>query len=135
MDTIETREGGQVDFDEMVKGAAKMDTEALEEYHHQIGHLLATRKAKTLTKRESELLLKINESLPAALRKRYDSLSQKMKSETLLPQEYEELTHLVDQIELLDAQRLENLIELALLRNVSIEELLKQLGLKKTSYA
>lgn len=135
MDTVEMQISKQANFDEMVKGAAKMDTAELERYHHQIGHILATRKAKILPKRETELLLKINQGVPDIIKKRFDALSLKMKKQQISIEEQDELRELVDQIELLDAQRLECLIELALLRNMTLEALLSQMGLKKADYA
>lgn len=79
--------------------------------------------------RESELLQQINQGLPAKLQQHYDELTAKLQAETISPTEHQMLLALIDQIELTNAERMKALIELAQLRNVSLEALMNQLGI------
>jgi hypothetical protein len=67
-------------------------------------------------KNEAELLQKINQGLPPEIRKRYTELNAKLHEETIAPEERQELLELIDRIELADAERLQDLIELARIR-------------------
>jgi hypothetical protein len=82
-----------------------------------------------LPQAESELLLKINQEFPSELRKRYNELTAKRDAETLTPDEYDELLRLTDQIEMLQARRIEYLSELASIRKVSLPKLMDDLGI------
>ncbi|MGH9938386.1 MAG: STAS/SEC14 domain-containing protein, partial [Blastocatellia bacterium] len=55
---------------------------------------------------------------------------RKRQSYTITEAELQELRQLTDQIEKSDAERLKNLIELAHLRHVPLDDLIRQLGLK-----
>ncbi len=80
-----------------------------------------------MPKTEVELLQKISQRLPPEVRKRYDELNAKLHEETITPEEHQELLQLVDRVELADAERLQHLIELARIRNVSVDTLMNQL--------
>jgi hypothetical protein len=88
-----------------------------------------------LPKDETELLQQINCGLPADIRQRYDALNAKLHDETITPQEHAELLALIDRIELADAERMQRLITLARLRGVSVDTLMRQLGIRRTMYA
>ena len=87
-----------------------------------------------LSKPESELLENINSGLPAGLQKRYENLRLKRINETLTENEYAEFLKLIEKIEKFDVERMRNLIELAKLRNITLNELSEQLGLKPQMY-
>jgi hypothetical protein len=76
------------------------------------------------------LLLKINQPVPADLQRRYEELIARRDERTLSPEEHQELLRLTDQVELLEAERVRHLIELAGLRKVSLDDLMRQLGLE-----
>ena len=65
---------------------------------------------------------------------RYDELIARRDTRTLMPEERQELLRLTDQVELLEAERMKHLIDLAKLRQVSLDEIMKQLGLPSLSY-
>ena len=73
--------------------------------------------------------------MPSEVRQRYTELNDKLHDETIAPEEYQELLTLIDQIELADAERLRYLIELAQLRNISVDVLMDQLGIRRPVYA
>jgi len=85
-----------------------------------------------LPKEEAELLKKINAGLPVEIHQRYRTLRVKRQKETLTDVEYKELLSLTETIEDFDVQRLQWLIQLAKLRDITLNELTKQLGLKAT---
>jgi hypothetical protein len=118
-----------IELDEVLDGVAKLDTPELERFLSQVSILLAQPKAPSLPQREAELLQKINQGLPTVLQQRYDELSAKLKADTITPGEHQELLQLIDKIELADAERLQHLIELARLRNTSLDELMDQLSI------
>ena len=76
---------------------------------------------------ELELLQKTNQALPAELQQQYNDLSAKMRSQTITPEEHQDLLNLIDIVEKADGDRLQNLIQLSLLRNISLAKLMEQL--------
>jgi len=82
----------------------------------------------------SLLLQKINQGLPTEVRKRYEELNDKLHKETITPEEHQEFLQLVDRLELADAERLRHLIELADIRNVTVDTLVSQLDIRRPAY-
>jgi hypothetical protein len=79
---------------------------------------------------EIELLQAIYQGIPIEIQQRYDELREKLHDETLLPNEHHEIIEMINVIEQYDADRLEKLIQLAKLRNVTLDKLMQQLNLK-----
>ena len=79
--------------------------------------------------RESELLKEINRGLPPEIWQRYDELVAERRDETLTESEHRELLALGDQIEAAHVHRIALLAELARLRGVELDALMKQLGI------
>jgi hypothetical protein len=88
-----------------------------------------------LSRAEAELLQRINVGLPPAVWQRYHELVAKRRAETLTPEEHTVLITLSDQIEAANARRIEHLVELARLRQTSLEALMDQLGIIAPGYA
>lgn len=82
---------------------------------------------KTENSAELELLQKINQALPEELQQQYNDLSAKMRSQTITPEEHQNLLKLIDIVEKADCDHLQNLIQLSHLRNISLAELMEQL--------
>ncbi len=125
----------EIDLDEVLQGLARLGTKELEQFVDKVIALQAQRRAPSLPEDETELLQQINRGLPADLRQRYDALNAKLHDDTITPQEHEELLVLIDRIELADAERMQHLIALARLRGVSVDNLMEQLGIYRTTYA
>lgn len=87
-------------------------------------------KTLRLSKKETELFLRINQTLPPEKQQRYDELKKKRRDETLTPAEHTELLQFVSEIETIWADRLQAVIALAKLRRVTPQELMKQLGIE-----
>jgi hypothetical protein len=83
-----------------------------------------------LSPKESELLVKISQSLPADLQRRYDELIAKRRESALSEAEYDELLRLTEQVEAFDIKRVEYLAELARSRKTTLRVLMKDLGIK-----
>ena len=125
----------ELDFDEVLKGVERLETKELEQFLTQVMAIRAQRRAPSLPQEEAELLQKINQGVPPKVRSRYDELHEKLLDETLTPDEQQEFIGLSDQIEFADAERLKHLILLAQLRNVTVDGLMDQLGLRRRVYA
>jgi hypothetical protein len=88
-----------------------------------------------LKRSEAELLQKINQGLPSELWERYHELVARRRAETLTPEEHARLIEVSDQIEAANARRIALLVELAGLRQTTLEALMDQLGIKSPGYA
>ena len=82
---------------------------------------------RRLTRRETELLQAINRGAPPEVRQRFDELYARRHE--LAPGEHEELLRLNDQLEMLNAERLEKLLALGRIRKTTLRALLDDLGL------
>ena len=82
-----------------------------------------------MSERESDLLMAINNSIPAELQQRFEALSAKSQSGRLFPDEHAEMIHLIDVLEQKHAERLEKLLDLAQLRGVPLKKLMQELQL------
>jgi hypothetical protein len=120
----------QLSKQDLLEAVEQLSLSELEGFVQDIIVLKAKHHAPSLSKDETELLLKINQSLSPELQSRYQVLIDKRKEETLTEQEYQELIHLSDQVELHQAQRLEYLAQLAQLRQISLTDLMAQIGIK-----
>ena len=125
----------EIDLDEVLHGLARLGIKELEQFVDKVIALQAQHRAPSLPKDETELLQQINCGLPADIRQRYNALNAKLHDETITPQEHEELLTLIDRIELADAERMQRLVALAQIRGVSVDTLMEQLGIRRTTYA
>jgi hypothetical protein len=83
-----------------------------------------------LSQQESALLQKINQGLPEAVWREYDSLIAKRRAETLTREEHTRLIAISDGIEEAHAERMSHVAELAQWRHVPLRELMDQLGIE-----
>jgi hypothetical protein len=120
---------------EILREVGQLTPHELEQFVNQVIALQAQSKAFSLPKAEADLLLKINNAIPTQLQNRYRELISKRKMETLSPEEYTELLDLTDQIEILEAERVKHLVELAQLRNTTLDVVMQQLGIRPRDYA
>jgi len=125
----------EVSLAELLNGVKRLDTTALESFADEVLAIRAQRRAPTLSQEESELLIKINQGLPIAVRTRFAQLNEKRRADTLSEEEHAELLGLIDQIEAHDVERVKNLGKLAQLRNIPVRTLMKQLGIQRPAYA
>ncbi len=121
-------------LDELLHAVQALDETDLDQLVRQALLLQAQRRANILSLAESELLLQINQGIPATLHRRYQELAEKRDAEMLSNLEYEELLELSDHIEDFTVQRLEALTKLAALRHVSLQQVMDELGIQAPSY-
>jgi hypothetical protein len=121
-------------LDELIKAADGLDASDLDLLLQQVVFLRARRKTPVLPAEEAQLLLKINQGIPAELLANYQVLRKKREAETLVDTEYDSLIQLSNEIEQIGVQRLEALARLAQLRQVSILDLMATLGIQPMSY-
>jgi len=134
MPSVQVTSRIEIDFEEVLQGIAQLRMKDLERFVDRVVALQAQRRAPSLPKQEAELLQKINQGLPPEVRKRYEELNDKLHEEAITPEEHQELLQLIDRLELADAERLRHLIELADIRNVSVDTLMSQLDIRRPAY-
>ncbi len=124
-----------ISAEQLLKAVNRLSSPELEDFVQRVLVLQAQRRILRLPHDEDELLHDINRQLPDALRHRYDELVAKRRAETLTPEEYEELLRLTDEVETHNTRRVESLVRLSLLRGVTIDDLMKDLGLQWPDHA
>jgi hypothetical protein len=130
MTSIQFTSQVNVGLEQLLSGVAQLETAELESFAEQVNFILAKRKGANLPQREIELLAKINRGLPAEIQKRYDFLQSKLRAETITTEEHEELITMIDTVEQAGVDRLQALVELAQLRQISLDALMNQLGIQ-----
>lgn len=120
----------QIDSEQLLNAALQMSREELEQFVARLFTLKARQETPGLSERETELLLKINQGLPPNMQQRLNELIDKRQSYTITQDELQELIKLTDRVEIFDVERLKHLIELAHLRGVTLDEVIKKLGIK-----
>ncbi|QTA77849.1 Uncharacterized protein dnl_00470 [Desulfonema limicola] len=113
-------------FNDLLKVIAGLNTNDLEKLASEVILLRAQRKSPSLSKKETELFLKLNAGLPLRIRKRFAELNQKRKTETLTPAEHKELINLTERIEKSNADRIFYMSKIANLRGISLLELMEK---------
>lgn len=79
-----------------MNNVSNLETSNLEHFLQEVAYLLAKRKVKSISKRASQLLLKINKPLLSVkLQLQYDTLYQKLKVETITAIEHQQLLKLI----------------------------------------
>ncbi|MBE9074654.1 STAS/SEC14 domain-containing protein [Microcystis sp. LEGE 08355] len=120
----------QLSKEDLLEAVEQLSLSELEGFFQDIIALKAKHHAPSLSKDETELLLKINQGLSQDNQGRYQLLINKRNEENLTEQEYQELLELSDQMEIHQTQRLEYLAQLARLRQISLTDLMTQLSIK-----
>src|SRR6185437_4981068 len=106
---------------ELLKAVRALPPDELDVFVEQVLSLRAKMRAPSISQPETELLQKINESLPETTWRRYRHLVLLRRQERLTETEYEELLRISDTLEKRHIQRMELLVELAALRGQSLD--------------
>ncbi|MDJ0599567.1 MAG: STAS/SEC14 domain-containing protein [Crocosphaera sp.] len=122
----------QLSKDDLLAAVQQLSSSELDGFLQDIIALKAQHQAPSLSTNETDLLLQINQGLSSDIQKRYQILIHKRNQETLTEQEYYELLQLTEAFENHQANRLESLAKLAQLRQISLTDLMTQLGIKPT---
>jgi len=121
--------------EQLLKAVSRLPPAELDRFIAQATKLRSPVAGRRLSRRESELLLKVNRGIPTEVQRRYDALIARRQDFALTPAEYDELLKLTDEIEMLDAQRIEYLSELARLRKKPLTVVMDELGIQAPAYA
>jgi hypothetical protein len=119
---------------DLLRAAQQLPTDELRAFVGDILGLQAQLNAPRLPARESELLLQVNQGLPAALDARCRELIPKRRNQTLSEEERRELVGLAEQVEQLQARRAAFLAELAQLRHITLAQLMHDLGISAPAH-
>jgi hypothetical protein len=109
--------------------AERLDNRSLDAFIANILSLRIQRETSDKQKEEAILLKKINKSLSIEQIERFRALNEKRLDGDISEQEYAELLVLLEKIEKLNVTRLKYLTALARLRNVTVREVMTQLGI------
>ncbi len=124
-----------ISVDSMVGVLGQLSDPDLQRLSEEVFLARASRRVPSLPTEESELFERINHSLTPPQWARFDLLSKKQAGQTLPPSEQQELSQICEQQELIAADRLSALAELARRRGVTLELMMDQLGIKPRSHA
>lgn len=117
-------------FSDLVNEAAQLELDEYEKFIAAVNKIRAKRRRGAPSADEAVLLEAVNRGFPTENWLRMQDLDAKMEEDKLTEREYTELTELTTSYEKFSVERLQLLKKLALLRNVSLEETMTQLGLK-----
>jgi hypothetical protein len=123
-----------VDTEQLFRAASQLPHVELQQLVTRLLALRIPSDTPKLGHSEAELLLKISEGLPPRTQQRLDELIVKRQTHSLTPPEHQELIHLTEQSEQLEAARLQHLLALATLRQVSLNEVMRQLGIHSIAH-
>lgn len=125
----------QIPLKELLDSLQQLNIDELEQVARTTAILRAQQFAAHLPQAEAALLVQINQGvIPPDVRQRCAALTAKSRQVFLTPTEEAELAGLVDEIELLNAQRLALLSQLATLRQTSLTAVMDDLDIRPLSY-
>jgi len=132
MPTIQVE--AQVSGQELLKAVEQLPPAEFQQFVADVLVIRAQRQAPRLSTKETDLMLHINQELPADLRQRSEQLIVKRREQTLTADEHAELLRLTEEVELCEARRLAALTELAQLRRTSLVNLMTVLGIRAPAH-
>jgi hypothetical protein len=115
---------------DLVERAAQLDKQDFERFLSGVFSARAKQHKQSLGKTESDLLKKINAGFPAAQWAQMKALSAKLHDHSILPEEQRLLEALLEDYERFGLQRLKYIAKLAAVRQVSLREMMEQLGVR-----
>lgn len=127
MPTIQSKNGTSTT--KLLQATANLSSLELDNFVNQAIILRAKRNAANVSRDESEILLKINQGLSPRLQKRFDELAEKLQTEKMTADERQEFLRLTNRTEKQDAKRIELWGKLAEIRQQTLDEVIKDLGI------
>lgn len=119
---------------QILNAVKRLPPRELEDFVNRVLVVQAKRRAKSLPDAEIRLLKKIYRKFSPKNSARLRELREKREAQELTPDEFEELALLTDSLEEFHARRMKNLVKLAQIRGLSLEEMLAQLGIRLPDY-
>lgn len=127
MTTLEIK--SKIPLSELLDSLKQLGVDELGEVAATAVRLRANQRGQVLSDQETVLLQQINKGLLPVEQVKMDSLIAKREAENLTEAELAELISLSNLVEEIHVERLAALIELAALRNISLESLKNSLNL------
>jgi transcription initiation factor IIF auxiliary subunit len=123
-------------FDTLLKNLPQLNAQELTQLVQHAARLQAQRRAPSLSQAETDLLLNISRcAILPATQQRCAELTRRQRTQLGLVQlEQDELMALVDEIEEVNARRMGYLVELAHIRQISVDELMQRLEIRPITY-
>lgn len=125
----------QVSTEQLLHSVASLPAADFDAFVAKVLVLRAKLKAPSLPEQEAQLLAQINQGLSSEQQQRFIELDAKRHAETLTEADHQELLQLIEQLEQFNALRMQALTKLALLRQVSLPQLMQSLGIRTPAYA
>jgi hypothetical protein len=123
----------EVSRESLLKAVSQLELTEFDALVAELLNLRAKRGSDRLPSTESELLARINEGLPDALRDRFGELIVRRDQEMLSSEEHAELLQLTEEVERREGNRVEALAELARVRGMPLSAVMKLLGIPAPS--
>ncbi len=131
MASINSKSSINIGVQEILNGISSMETGDLELFLREVATILSKRKSNVLSKKESDLFQTINKSaLNDQEQVRSNALYEKLQNETISEDEHTELGKYLKKQESYRNKRFQALLELSQIRNISLQELMKDLGIQ-----
>ena len=127
MTTLEIK--SKLPLTDLLESLQQLESDELGEVAATAVRLRANQRGQVLSDQETVLLQQINKGLLPVEQVKMDSLIAKREAENLTEAELAELISLSNLVEEIHVERLAALIELAALRNISLESLKNSLNL------
>ncbi len=122
------------DLETQVRQDAKREGLAPEAYVNRLLSRYLQRKKFFVSHEEATLLQQINAGLPEKTWLRLELLRSKLQEDSLTVEEQQELINISDIVEEANVTRLQALIQLAELRNSTVDRLIDELGIRPPTY-
>jgi hypothetical protein len=121
----------EIDSQSFLASFSKMQLQELELFANALQELIAKKKGKQQKRQISQLMQSINETVLSPDKMMdYLALRKKLQAETITETEYQAYMNLVTEEEELRNQRLTFMVELSQIKQISLPQLMKELGLK-----
>jgi hypothetical protein len=125
----------QLSPNHILKAAEQLNKQQLGDLISNMLILKAKKEAPILSREESELLQQVNIGLSESEQQQFENLIDKRNAGIISEAELEALIKLTDKTEGFNVVRLTGFIELANLRQISLNQLLQELGIEPATYA
>jgi hypothetical protein len=125
----------EVSRDNLLQAIEQLDTDELSDLVSDLLYLRARRHANVLSDREAELFQQINRWLTLEEQTRRNELQKKLEAKILTEREHQELMQLNEKAEMLNAERVEALAQLATIRQTTLDQLMHDLDIDLSAHA
>jgi hypothetical protein len=127
MQILKMENGIHLGFDELISSIQQLDNQSLVKFSENINQIILKRSNKYSDTNESELVKKINSTIPASVKRRQKQLYAGLQENSLTQKEYEELQLLNGMLEQKSAERILLMGQLAAQKGITLQQLNNQM--------